>query len=267
MIGGTYFATAAMIRFVAIDGAARRLVVEPGDLMSAAGRYVRFDDDDWLDLAQVHDLVGRRGPWKSPRSVRLEGIDASAIPTGPDWDRSGIPGYVRVKGVWGEDVIRVDSQEPVPLAARERFPQVTLPAPSGGWDASSQSKDVAGLEELRASGLIVRDGWIRHTGGTLVLRVAASDVAAVEAVLAPQLPRRLYTVGSSYTAGQLREVEEVFDAHHRLWDFEIWSYQSLDAQCQPYADVGLMRVSRDLADWADTLPAGLLTLRPTMTPA
>jgi hypothetical protein len=50
---------------------------------------------------------------------------------------------------------------------------------------------VDGLQELGDSGQIVRDGWLRTDNDALILRVAASDVEAVEAVLAPQLPRRL----------------------------------------------------------------------------
>jgi len=41
----------------------------------------------------------------------------------------------------------------------------------------------------------------------------------------------------------------------------------MTAQCQPYAEVFLTRVSADLAAWADTLPDGLLTLHPAMKPA
>ena len=97
--------------------------------------------------------------------------------------------------------------------------------------------------------------------------VAASDVEAVAAVLAAQLPRRLCVVHSRYSAGQLRGVEDMFTAHAKQWGFEAWSYQGMDAQGQPYAEAALTRISAELAAWADTLPDGLLTLHPAMTPA
>lgn len=250
-------------------GAVRGLVVEPGDRVSAEGRLVRVDDADWLDLAQISTLtvLGRR---KSPRSVRLVGLDAAAIPV-PDGngDRTVIPGRLRVVGVWRDDVISVETQNPVtrPAAPVTSPLRVTLPAPCGGWDVTDQSTDIAGLEELRASGTIVRDVWWREHNGALVLRVAASDVGAVERVLAWQLPRRLYVVHSRYSADQLREVQDMFAAHRAEWGIEVSSHQNLDTQCQPYADAMLTRVSADLAAWADTLPDGLLTLHPAMTPA
>lgn len=99
-----------------------------------------------------------------------------------------------------------------------------------------------------------------------MLRVAAGDVAAAERVLAPQLPRRLYVVRSRYTADQLHEVRDMFHAHHVDWGFEIWSYQGMTDDCQPRAEARLTRISPDLADWADSLPGGLLALFPAMTP-
>ena len=116
---------------------------------------------------------------------------------------------------------------------------VTHPAPPGGWDVAGQSCDVDGLDELRASGAILRDVWRRDESGALILQVAAGDVDAVERVLGAQLPRRLSVVPSRYTAAQLREVESMFAAHAAEWGFERWSHRGLDAQGQPYADINL----------------------------
>lgn len=178
-----------------------------------------------------------------------------------------MPGRVRVVGVWHDDMMDVEAQSPVPWPKhQEGEPLFTMPTPAGGWDVAGQSQDVHGLEELRASGKIVRDGWLREDSGALILRVAASDVDEVERVLAAQLPRRLYVVQSRYSVAQLREVEDTFSARAERWGFEAWSYEGMDAQCQPYADVVLTRISADLAAWADTLPDGLLTLHPAMSP-
>jgi hypothetical protein len=248
------------------DGAARRLIVEPGDRVHASGSFVSFPDGDWLDLAQINDAVLRSEPWKSSRAFRLVGADANAIPDGSD--RSLIPQCLRVVGVWHGDVITVDAQEPVPWPPRRSSEPLFIGAePAGGWDSTGQSTDVDGLQELRDTGQIVRDGWLRTDTGALILRVAARDVDAVEAVLAPQLPRRLHVVRSRYNAAVLREVEEMFAAHRDEWGFEIPSYQNLDSRCQPQAEARLTRVSSDLAVWADTLPDDLLTLTPAMRPA
>ena len=76
-------------------------------------------------------------------------------------------------------------------------------------------------------------------------------------------------VSSRYSARQLREVQDAFDSHSRAWGFERWSTADLDPQCQPRAEAVLMRVSVELAEWADRLPEALLTLTltPTIRPA
>ena len=176
-------------------GAARQLVVEPGDRMRATGRFVRFPDGDWLDLAQVVAIAHQ--PSKGDRSFRLLGANADAVPDGTD--RSVIPGRVRVVGVWRGDAITVEAQQPVSWSAR-RMPRPLFSgkAPAAGWNTVQHSQDLDGLQSLRDTGQIVRDGWLRTDNDALILRVAASEVGAVEAVLAPQLPRRLYVVRSRY---------------------------------------------------------------------
>lgn len=245
-------------------GAARRLVVEPGDRMQVTGRFMRFADGDWLDVAQVVALGGRQ--IKGPRSFRLLGADADAVPDGSDG--AHISGRLRVVGVWDGEAITVEDQQPVPWPPRATPPALFVgQEPAGGWDTSQQSRDVPGLQQLRDSGQIVRDGWLRADNNALILRVAARDVEAVEAVLAPQLPRRLSVVRSFYTAERLYEVAEMFEAHSREWGFEAWSCADLNALGQPYAKATLTRVSSELAAWADSLPDGLLALAPAMTPA
>lgn len=248
------------------NGAAGRLVVEPGDRVRATGSFVQFPDGNWLDLAQVVTLVRREGPWKSDRSLRLVGVDAAAVPDSSD--PSFVPGRLQIVGIGRDDMIMVEAQEPIRWPPRiVPEPLFTGAAPAGGWNSSQRSTNVKGLQRLRDTGQIVRDSWLMTRNEALILRVAASDVDAVEAVLAPQLPRRRYVVRSRYTAAQLRDVKEMFAAHYDGWGFEQWSCTNLDAQTQPYAEATLTRVSAHLAAWADTLPDDLLTLSPAMTPA
>jgi hypothetical protein len=245
----------------------RDLVVRPGDRVSASGRYVSCDDGEWLDLARVDGLVFLPAGWRSSHSVRLIGLDPAGVPRDYGSDHI-IPGKVRVTGIWQDETIRVDDQGPVTYPAqshREFVPPCA--APVGGWDTLASSNHVPELQSLRASGAIVRDEWRCTSGGAVVLIVAASDVDLVERILGPRLPRRLCVVASRYSADQVRDVEAMFATRHRQWRFESWGPGGLDHDGQPHAFAELMRVTDDLADWADTLPDGLLELRASMTPA
>lgn len=242
-----------------MTGPAHRLVVRGGDRVAATGRVVHMADGVWLDLARISDLVFRPGPWRSERSVWLVGADLPPERTAP-------PFRTRVVGVWHDDVIGLESWSAAP-APRPQGPLLALPAPPGGWDTSTDDHHIEDAAQLRDSGLIVRESWLRTPEGALVLRVAAADPDAVEIVLGPRLPGRLCVVRSRYSKAQVDDVESMVDRHAQDWGFEHWSTGNLDPWCQPHADASLTRVGDDLAAWADTLPEGLLTLDPAIVPA
>jgi hypothetical protein len=247
---------------------ARALVVRPGDRMSASGRYVAREDGDWLDVALVDDLLAHPSGWLSSHSFRVVGLDPAAVPT--DWgpDNRTLPGRVRVTGGWDGETITVQQQavvrRPDWVAPTFRPP---CPPPDGGWDTTAEHRAVPELESLRASGAIAVDRWMCEDGGAVVLIVAASDVELVHAVLDPRLPRRLCVIASRYSTEHVREVRDVLRGRGYEWGVQICSPAGLAADGQPHAHADLLRVSDDIADWADTLPDGLLDLRPIMTPA
>jgi hypothetical protein len=245
----------------------RDLVVSPGDRVSVAGRRVSRADGDWLDLARVDNLVIKPVDWISDRSIKVIGLDPAKVPEdfGPNNDI--IQGWARVTGPWRDDKITVEIQTPVPRPTLSHRSHLACDPPPGGWDTGSNTTRFPELEDLRASGVIVVDSWLREEGGALVLRVATQDIALVNHVLGPLLPRRLCVTASRYTAEDIQGIEAAFTAHYREWLLEIWRPKNLTANGQPYAEAELIRVTQSIAEWADSLPEGLLRLRPIMTPA
>jgi hypothetical protein len=71
-------------------------------------------------------------------------------------------------------------------------------------------------------------------------------------------------VPSRFTRAQLDEVRDVLRAHWREWRLES-SGTSSDAQAQPFITTQLFRVTPEIAEWADSLPEGLLHLRPSIS--
>lgn len=55
------------------------------------------------------------------------------------------------------------------------------------------------------------------------------------------------------------------DVRGAEWKLDIWGPHA-DEHGQPYIRAKLFRVTADLADWADTLPDGLLKVIPALTP-
>jgi hypothetical protein len=246
--------------------AARDLVFEAGDRVRTWGQYVAGPDGDWLNLARTHDLIFKPPGWKSDRSIRLIGADVEAIPT--EWAPNRVPAYISVVGKWRDESIEVEEQSP-DIPAREPSADWTdppCPPPPGGWRHDALAFDLD-YGDLESSGAMVTRVIFRPSADQEVLVVAATDVDAVTQQLSPQLPHQLCVVPSRFTSAQLDEVRDVLLAHWREWRLETCGTGSADPQAQPFATAEPFRVTADMAEWADTLPAGLLRLNPALRPA
>ncbi|GAA1129562.1 hypothetical protein GCM10009630_29340 [Kribbella jejuensis] len=268
--------------------AARDLVFRAGDRVRTFGRFVSGADGDWLDVQRVHDLMIKPPGWKSDLSIRLIGADAAAVPS--EFGPNQVPGHIKVVGRWhapapgvqvrlGDESIEVETQTPEgrrprPRADRTRPP---CPPPSGGWPQnvtwhegwphSPVSHLDLDIRDLESSGAIVHRVIFRPSEDQEVLVVAATDVEAVTRALSPSLPNQLCVVQSRFTRAQLDEVGDVLHAHFQEWRLESFGTGNSDAQGQPFARAEPVRVTPELAAWADTLPHGVLLLDPTITPA
>ncbi|WP_432890605.1 hypothetical protein ACQPYH_13135 [Kribbella sp. CA-245084] len=222
-------------------------------------------DGDWLDVARIHTLVTREPGWKSDRSVRLVGLVAEGLPVDSASNRR--PGYISVVGIWRDESIEVEAvsaETPAP-EPRALWREPPCPPPPGGWRRGVVELDID-LRGLEPAGEVVHPVIFRPSEDQEVLVVAATDVDAVTRLLAPKLPGQFCVVPSRFTRAQIDEVYDVLHAHWREWRIESFGTGS-DAQAQPFIPVSLFRVTTDTAEWADTLPEGLVRLDPTLSPA
>ncbi|WP_134121186.1 hypothetical protein [Kribbella kalugense] len=221
-------------------------------------------DGDWLDVARVHDLIIRPPGWKSDRSIRL--IGAEAVPT--DVAPNGIRGHLSVVGIWRDESIEVEAQrqERLPRESHPEWRDPLCPPPHGGWRHHVRDLDVdIDFGDLESSGAIVHRVIFRPSPDHEVLVVAATDVDAMKRQLSKHFPDQLCVVPSPFTCAQLDELRDVLRANWRDWRLESFGTGS-DAQAQPFIMAQPIQVTAEMAAWADTLPDGLLRLRPAISP-
>lgn len=240
------------------------LVVGVGDRVSARGCYVAREDGGWLDLARFHDLMFHPIGWVSDRAMRLTGPDAYAIAPTSRWTA------VTVTGIWRGDVIEVNTctaDEPRDRPDAE-WTNAPCPPPPRGWGKLPNGEQNLrfDLGDLQSSGAAVSVITFRPEPGRAVLVVAATDVAAVQAALGPQLPDQLCVVSSRFTRRQLNYARDHARERWHDWSVEIVA-ERCDEAAQASVEVGLLRVTPDIADWADALPEGLVNFDPMLTPA
>jgi hypothetical protein len=235
----------------------------------AAGGSVIVDaDGEWFDLRRTATLGNMPPPPHPHLSVRLDGVDLAAVPTefGPN---NSIPGHVTITGIWLGDGIRVESMSPagLPRSIDAQHTTPPCPPPAGGWPHGAAHENLNfDRDALQRCGAAVTVGMWRPSDDQVVLVVTASDVVAVKTLLGPQLPGRLCVVPSRWTRAQLDEVSA------QLRDFALEELrcdrmgQRVDDQAQVSIEVQLMRVTEEIAAWANTVPRGLLELTPSLVP-
>ena len=245
---------------------ARRLVFEVGDRVTGSGELVADADGVWLDLARFFPLgpPGGSRP-RSRQSVRLIGADAALAAASPGID----PAWpVTVIGVWRGDAIEVGSLSPAAPAPdrADRWTTPPCPPPAGGWPRGERDENLD-FDRLAVenSGAAVTVVTFRPGPDQAVLVVAAEDVDAVEQLLRPQLPDRFCVVASRWTRDQLDTARAQLMRHWHDWTLES-AGEDIDEHAQACVEVELLRVTDDLAQWAETLPDDMLLLAPSLVP-
>lgn len=255
------------------DMDADALVVRDGDRVAAEGRLVRDGRGDWFEpalwIAAPGGLErGVRPVWQG--AVRVVGADFGAVSSG--FERDGaLESWTLLTGTWSRGQLEVEQQDEPPPRPDPRVRRVTppCPPPPGGWPTVIRRGDVYldyDLGDLRETGAAVAVTLFRPGQDQAVLVVAASDVAAVEARLRPQLGELLCIAQSRWTKAQLDAVRGYLSAHREQWNLLEWGPRNTaDGQAQVAAR--LVRVLPEIADWAASLPDGIMLLEPWLAPS
>lgn len=244
------------------------LVVREGDRVVAAGRLVRNSQGDWFEPARWITGLERQVRPVSQGAVRVVGVDFRAV--SGRFERDGaVEGWALVTGTWSGGQLEVAQQDdPPPLPdPQARWVTPPCPPPPGGWPVVIPRGDIHlyyDLGGLLETGAAVAVTLFRPGENQAVLVVAASDVAAVETQLRPQLGELLCIVPSRWTKPELDAVRGYLDAHRQQWNLLQWGPRNTaDGQTQVAAQ--LVRVLPEIADWAASLPEGIVLLEPWLT--
>jgi len=248
------------------------LVLRDGDRVTATGLLVRNDQGDWLE---PHRFVAAPGGgerrvgsvWRG--AVRITGADFAALANRVEQDGT-VEGSATVTAVWSGGQLRVEQQTPPPSRPPWVHPWVTppCPPPPGGWPPAIPWGDMPlkyDPGDLHATGAAVAVTLFRPSEDRAVLVVAASDQAAVEARLRPQLGDLLCVVPSRWTRAQLDEIGGYLWERREQWQLFEWGpHHTGDGQARMTAR--LARVLPEIAAWAGSLPDGIVALDPWLAP-
>jgi hypothetical protein len=245
------------------------LVVRDGDLVTASGRLVRNQAGDWFEPPARVAAVGG-GPQMirpvSPVAVRIAAADFDELAGRFEAD-GWVEGFAALTGIWSADQLHVQHQA-VPGSVDTRLPRwVTppCPAPASGWPRHAGNLRFD-MNDLPDTGAVVAVTVFRPGPDQEVLVVAAADPDAAGAWLRPRLGKRLCVVASKWTMAELGAVRAHLHARHRAWNL-LRLGQSTGEDGQACIAAELTRVLPEIALWAGSLPAGIVSLDPWLRPA
>lgn len=249
-----------IFRIVNFDG----LVVRDGDLVTALGRLVRNRAGDWFEPPVWVAAVGG-GPRAirpvSPVALRVAGADFDELAMRFE-DDGAVEGDATLTGIWSAGRLQVQHQaSPGPRNAPvPRWVTPPCPAPAGGWTRHG-GRLRFDMNDLPGTGGVVTVTVFRPGPDQEVLVVAAADPDAAEVWLRPQFGARLCIVASKWTTAELDAVRAHLHTRHRAWN--IWQLgRSAGEDGQACIAAKLTRVSPEIALWAASLPAGIVSLDP-----
>lgn len=247
------------------------LFFDTGDRVTGWGRLVSTPDGAWFDPPLPTRMIfysgGRPAPRPSRLAVPIIGADIDAV--AGRYERDGhIDGSAEVTGEWLGPGIRVEEQRvhAEPYSEGPRWTVPPCPPPPSGWPRGQRDENLEfDLGDLETTGAAVTFALFRPSPDQTVLVVAARDPAAVEAHLRRQMGDRLCVVPSRWTKAQLDDTLNYLHARLKQWGiYEIG--QGVDEHAQAFIGAKLVRVTSEIAHWADQRPHGLVTLDPWLTP-
>ena len=241
-----------------------------GDEISGWGRLIRTGDGEWFDPPQPVAMGG--AAWGRPVqpsgcAIPVEGADFDAVVFRTERD-GVIAGHTTIYGQWLGDRISVHRQ------TSER-PEDDLPLwsdppceahPTGGRAARMNTRPSTAISAIWRRP--VRLSWSQPSDRARIRRCWWSPPRTSRRSrhgCVPPLPDQLCVVASRSTRVELDALQA-----HVLARWERWGVygcgRSCDEQAQAVITVDFVRVTEEIARWAQEQLAGLIVLKPCLTP-
>ncbi|HEY4455346.1 MAG TPA: hypothetical protein VGN81_13610 [Pseudonocardiaceae bacterium] len=256
-------------------------VIRDDVVAQANGRVLVIDGTAWFEWPLPRTLELRIppvAPGKGPYAVRAHSVDVDRLDRRKQYDDGTIEGWAALTGLWRDHELHVHTQNPMPqpVAWTNQWATPPCPPPQDGWPTVPvyPPMTAANLTERPpqpdecAELTITQVTSFRPHPTQPVLVVAAEDPERAERALRPRFGAALCVVASEYRQQEIdatvRRLREEMSA--RRWPITSTG-RSASSAGQPTVTAHLAWLKPEVAQWAETVPDGLLDLDVWLTPA
>jgi hypothetical protein len=256
-------------------------VIRDGSVASASGRVLVVDGAVWFEGPHVRvmpSVFPRSAAGKGPYAVRAHGVAVDRLDRRAQYPDGTVDGWTTLTGTWQDRELHVHSQaSPSDREVSAHRPTVPpCPAPSGGWPTS------AIVRPMTAANLPARpprpDEWAELTITQVtqfhpdpaqpVLVVAAGDPERVERALRRRFGASLCVVASRY---RQEEIDAAVDRLREEMSSRRWPItmtgRGASSAGQATVTARFAWIEPEVAEWAATVPDGLLDVDVWLRPA
>lgn len=255
------------------------LVLRDGVVARASGHVLAIDGAVWFQppmartLARIHPPPP---PAKNKYAVRTHGVDLDRLDRTERHDDGIVEGWATLTGRWRQGELHVESQT-APTARDRMVPWTNppCPPPEGGWPTvpvhppmTRANPPVRPPNHDEWPALTITSVTVFSPSATQpVLVVAAEDPELAERALRPKLGAGLCVVSSRCSRAEIDRTRQRLHAEMMSHRWPVTSFgSSSSADGQPTVRATFVRIDPEIAEWAQTVPDGLLDLEIWISP-
>jgi hypothetical protein len=256
------------------------LVMRDGVVARASGRVLVIDGTVWFERpgARTLPLTSRpRPPHPGRYAVRAHGVNLDRLDRAVRHEGGIFEGWTTVTGTWRRHELHVSDQTSISVrdARTDRWTTPPCPPPAAGWPtapvyggmsaANLPARPPEADEQRRLT--ITQLTQFRPHATQPVLVVAAEDPERAERALRPTFGAALCVVPSRY---RQQEIDETLQRLRDEMSSHRWPMTSNGRSAgddgQPTVVATFAWIEPEVAEWAATVPDGLLDLDVWLTP-
>jgi hypothetical protein len=253
----------------------RPLMLREGCRVEASGRVIAVEGQVWFEPPLPVRLVGyapghEPAPTWSGLGIPVRGTDLGRLDRRRLKD-GALEGWAQLIGHWtgGELVVAEQDSPSWPEQPGPRWHAPPCEPPEGGWPHVRRDENIEPPPDLEGDPAVVGVMMARPSPTQVVLVLVSTEPDWTREQLGARYPYRSCVVASRWTRAQIdgarSHLETRMGAGPGSWQI-YQTGQSHGEDCQIRFEVEAVQVVSEFAQWASTVPDGLLQVRVWLAP-
>ena len=249
----------------------RPLMLREGCRVQASGRVIAVAGEVWFEPPlpvplEAYTSGHEPAPKRSGLGIPVRGVDLGGLERRRSKDRA-LEGWAQLTGHWSAGELVVAEQDAPSWLVRPepRWDNPPCEPPAGGWPHGRRDENLEPPRDLEGHPAVVGVMLVRPSPTQVVLVVVSTEPDQTREQLAACHLSRSCVVASRWTRAQVHEAQSQLATGLASWRI-YQTAQTHGQDCQIRLEAAAVEVVPEFAEWASTVPDGLLQVRVWLAP-